>query len=206
MQKRFIDFIVGLFMLAGIAGLLTLAYRVSSFSSFESRTTYSLSASFDNIGGLKLRAPVTLSGVKIGQVSSIALDPATFKANVTFLINAQDNDLPVDTSASIYTQGLLGANYISLSPGFSEQSLKNGDAIMTTRSALILEQLIGQLMFKLTNSDSSSGSSSDSTTTSTETTDTPEASLPGTTSVSAAEEKPAVTSPVTTSVTTDKSA
>lgn len=154
-------------MLAGIVGLLLLAYRVSSFSEFERSSTYTLNANFDNIGGLKIRAPVTVSGVKIGQVTNIVLDPTTFKAKVTLIIDEQDNDLPTDTSASIYTQGLLGSNYISLSPGFSEQSLKNGDVIATTRSALILEDLIGQLMFKLTGSDSDEKTSeNDSTATS----------------------------------------
>ena len=151
-------------MLAGIAGLLTLTYRVSNFSDFQRTATYNLSADFDNVGGLKVRSPVTLSGVKIGQVSAIELDPATFKAKVTLVIDEQDNDLPIDTSASIYTQGLLGSNYISLAPGFSTESLKNGDMITTTRSALILEQLIGQLMFKLTGSNSSSADSASTTT------------------------------------------
>lgn len=160
MQKRIIDILVGLFMIAGIMGLLVLAYRVSSFSNYQANSTYTLTADFDNVGGLKVRAPISIGGVKIGQVSGISLDRNTFRAKVILLIDDRDNNLPIDTSASIYTQGLLGSNYISLSPGFSNESLKDGGVIATTRSALILEDLIGQLMFKLTG-DSDKKNSSD---------------------------------------------
>ncbi len=159
MQKRIVEIIVGLFMLAGAFGLLVLAFKVSSFNQYEKKDSYNLTADFDNVGGLKVRAPVEISGVKIGQVSNITLDQMTFKAKVTMTIDDKSNDLPVDTSASILTQGLLGSNYISLSPGFSNDSLKPNGVIDTTNSALILENLIGQLMFKLNGSGSSSSSS-----------------------------------------------
>ena len=106
-------------------------------------------ADFDNIGALKVRAPVSVSGVKVGRVSAIQLDPQTYRASVTLQINNGYKDLPVDTAASILTQGLLGSNYISLSPGFDQKMLKPGEHIETTHSALILENLIGQLMFNL---------------------------------------------------------
>ena len=108
---------------------------------------YTVTAEFDNIGNLKIRAPVSLSGVPIGQVSGIVIDKNNFRALVTLQLNKAVNTLPIDTSASILTQGILGANYISLTPGFEENSLKNGDRIETTRSALILENLIGQFMY-----------------------------------------------------------
>ncbi len=164
MQKRLIEILVGLFMIAGIVGLLLLAYRVSSFSEYESNNSYKLTAEFDNIGGLKVRAPISIAGVRVGQVSAISLDSNNFRAKVSMMIDAQDQNLPVDTSASILTQGLLGSNYISLSPGFSNESLKDGGTIDTTRSAMILEDLIGQLMFKLGDSnkkDTSADSASD---------------------------------------------
>lgn len=157
--KRMINTLVGLFMLAGIGGLLVLAYKVSSFSHYEKGDSYILTADFDNVGGLKVRAPVEIGGVKIGQVDSITLDPNTFKAKVTMSIDDKANNIPVDTSASILTQGLLGSNYINFMPGFSPESLKEGDTIDTTHSALILENLIGQLMFKLNSSDSSASAS-----------------------------------------------
>jgi len=142
------EFIVGLFIIAGAFALMVLAFRVSGiFHIIPKKNTYELKAEFDNIGDLKVRAPVSIAGVRIGQVKSINLDHKNFRALVTFTITSRERDLPVDTSASILTQGLLGANYISLSPGFSEQYLKNHDMIQMTRSAIILENLIGQLIY-----------------------------------------------------------
>ncbi|MES2998086.1 MAG: outer membrane lipid asymmetry maintenance protein MlaD [Pseudomonadota bacterium] len=147
MRDRIIEVWVGLFMLIGIIALLILALKVSGLS--VGSDGYSVTANFDNIGGLKIRSPVTLSGVKIGQVSGITLDSTQFKAVVTMRIDANQRQLPADTSASILTQGLLGANYISLKPGFDQTFLKNGSAIQDTHPALILEDLIGQLIFSL---------------------------------------------------------
>lgn len=154
MQQKSIEIIVGLFMLAGIAALFMLALKVSGLSNEIYDKSFQIKASFDNIGSLKPRAPVTVAGVKIGQVTEIDLNKTTFKATVTMKIEQSQNTLPKDTSASIFTEGLLGSNYISLSPGYDEQALKNGDTIQNTRPALVLENLIGQLMFKLTGSDS----------------------------------------------------
>jgi phospholipid/cholesterol/gamma-HCH transport system substrate-binding protein len=148
-RDRIIEVWVGLFMLISIIALLLLAFKVSGLSNAVGSNGYTISAAFDNIGGLKIRSPVTLAGVRIGQVSGITLDDSRFKAVVTMRIDANQRNLPADTSASILTQGLLGANYISLKPGFEQVFLKNGSKIQDTQPALILEDLIGQLIFSL---------------------------------------------------------
>jgi phospholipid/cholesterol/gamma-HCH transport system substrate-binding protein len=148
-RERSIEMTVGLFMLAGVVALLVLALKVSGLSTYAGNSSYSITASFDNIGSLKPRAPVTIAGVWVGEVTAIQLDPTTFKASVTMQLDADQNKIPTDTSASIFTQGLLGANYISLSPGFNETFLKNGDRINNTHPALILENLIGQFLFSV---------------------------------------------------------
>jgi phospholipid/cholesterol/gamma-HCH transport system substrate-binding protein len=140
---------VGFFIIVGLCGLFFLAFKVSGLTQIGNGHYYVLKADFDNIGALKVRAPVSVSGVKVGRVSDISLDPQTYRASVTLQINNGYKDLPVDTSASILTQGLLGSNYISLSPGFDQKMLTSGEHIETTHSALILENLIGQLMFNL---------------------------------------------------------
>lgn len=151
MRDRILEFWVGLFMLMGIIALFILSLKVSGLSSFSS-TGYTVTAAFDNIAGLKIRSPVTLAGVKIGQVSGIKLDTTQFKAIVTMRIDADQRKLPSDTSASILTQGLLGANYVSLKPGFDQVFLKDGSTIQDTQPALILEDLIGQIIFSLKSS------------------------------------------------------
>jgi len=150
-RARSIETLVGLFMLAGIVALLVLALKVSGLSSYVGGTGYIVTANFDNVGDLKIRAPVTISGVRVGAITKIQLDKTTFKAVVTMKINADQNEIPADTSASIYTQGLLGSNYISLNPGYDQTVLKNGSVIGNTHPALILEDLIGQLLFSLKN-------------------------------------------------------
>ncbi|MBS0350033.1 MAG: outer membrane lipid asymmetry maintenance protein MlaD [Proteobacteria bacterium] len=147
-RNRTIEVIVGLFMVLAFLALIFLAFEVSGIN-FSSHKTYYLTADFDDIGSLKVRAPVQVSGVTVGRVSDINLDPKTFRARVTLEISAQYNDLPIDTSASIFTQGILGSNYIALSPGYEAENLKSGGHIDTTHSALILENLIGQLLFSL---------------------------------------------------------
>lgn len=150
MNTKVIEVVVGLFIIAGAIALLFLAYRVSSFSNFSGSNFYTVTAEFDNVGDLKVRAPVSIAGVNIGSVKDIVLDPQTFRAKVVLAISRGDMNLPADTSASILTQGLLGSNYISLIPGFSPENLTPGGQIETTRSAIILENLIGQLMYSLT--------------------------------------------------------
>lgn len=149
MRERLIETIVGLFILAGVLALLVLALKVSGLSTAMNSGGYFVSAKFDNIGSLKVRAPVSIAGVKVGEVTSIKLDKNSFRAVVTIQINRDQNTLPIDTSAGIFTQGLLGANYISLVPGYENAYLKNGDKIENTHPALILENLIGQLLFNI---------------------------------------------------------
>lgn len=149
MRRGLLDFIVGLFILMGILALVFLAFRVSGLTHYTSSDFYTVRANFDNVGDLKVRAPVTIAGVKVGQVSAIDLNPVTFRAAVYMQINKREDKIPIDTSASILTAGILGSNYIGLSPGYDEAVLKNRGEITTTHSALILENLIGQFLFNM---------------------------------------------------------
>lgn len=153
-NNKAIELLVGLFIIAGVAALVALALKVSGLAFYSGQQTYQLTASFDNIGSLKVRAPVRLAGVQVGEVRSIHVDPKTFKAVVTLAINSNQNQLPSDTSANIQTEGLLGSNFIALIPGYAEDFLKNGDTIEVTQSALVLENLIGQLMYSANKSKS----------------------------------------------------
>lgn len=155
MRLRVLEFIVGLFMLAGLLALVFLAFKVSGLVVVGQRHYYTITAEFDNVGDLKVRAPVEVSGVTVGRVTRIQLNDNNFRAVVTMEINQQTNSLPTDTAAEILTQGILGSNYISLTPGFEEANLKNGDRIETTHSAIILENLVGQLLYNLKSSKSS---------------------------------------------------
>jgi len=149
MRSKVIEILAGLFMIIGFLALLFLAFKVSGLTRLEQGATYRVTADFEDIGSLKVRAPVQVSGVTVGRVTDIDLDPDTFRARVTMQIDSQYNDLPVDTSASIFTQGILGSNYVALTPGFESEHLRAGSHIETTHSALILENLIGQLLFSL---------------------------------------------------------
>lgn len=144
-----IEIAVGVFVVIGIAALIMLAMQVSNLANLsQGGNAYTLKAKFENIGGLKERAPVMMSGVRLGQVSGVHLDSKTFEAVVSMRISQNFNNLPVDTTASIFTSGLLGEQYISLEPGGDEKMLKDGDAIALTQSAMVLEQVIGQVLFK----------------------------------------------------------
>lgn len=154
-RQRYLDFSVGLFMLLGSLALLIMVMQVSGISGIASKKSYHVSADFTDIGGLKVRAPVTVAGVKIGEVTKIDLQPGELNAKVTMLLR---NDKPIpfeDSSARILTQGLLGSNYISIVPGFDDDSngehpyLREGDKIVKTQEAIILENLIGQLLFNI---------------------------------------------------------
>jgi phospholipid/cholesterol/gamma-HCH transport system substrate-binding protein len=147
MNSRAIEILVGLFMLLFLAAMLVLAMKVSNLNSLTSSEGYTLVAKFENIGGLKPRASVAASGVKVGQVSNISYDRETFEASVTLTIDAEFNSFPLDTTASIYTAGLLGEQYIGLDPGAEDDVLKDSDEITLTQSALVLERLIGQVLF-----------------------------------------------------------
>lgn len=150
-KQKMIDLIVGLFMIAGIIAFSFLAVRVSGLSSYTSKNMYHITANFKNIGDLKVRAPVTIGGVTVGRVMDIKLDPITFGAIVSMDISDQVKNIPIDSTANIFTAGLIGANYISITPGFEENYLKNNDKIENTNQALILQNLIGQLMFSINN-------------------------------------------------------
>lgn len=142
------DTLVGLFVALGIAGLFFLALQVSNLSSFTEQEGYSITARFENSGGLKVKSPVSAAGVKIGQVSDISFDPKTYESVVTLRIYSQYNSIPDDTTASIFTAGLLGEQYVSLEPGGSSEFLKENSKIEITQSAIILEKAIGQFLFK----------------------------------------------------------
>jgi phospholipid/cholesterol/gamma-HCH transport system substrate-binding protein len=142
------DTLVGLFVAVGIAGLFFLALQVSNLSSFTRQDTYTISANFDNSGGLKVKSPVSVAGVKIGQVTAISLDTHTHQSVVTMSIFKQYNSLPDDTTASIFTAGLLGEQYVNLEPGGSEEFLADQGKIELTQPAIILEQAIGKFLFK----------------------------------------------------------
>ncbi len=142
------DTLVGLFVAAGITALFFLALQVSNLSALTEKDSYTITARFENSGGLKVKSPVSAAGVKIGQVSAISLDPKTYEAVVKMSIYSQYNNIPSDTTASVFTAGLLGEQYVSLEPGGSEEFLKNNGAIEITQSAIILEKAIGQFLFK----------------------------------------------------------
>jgi phospholipid/cholesterol/gamma-HCH transport system substrate-binding protein len=146
LSQRKIESLVGLFLLFAIFALMVLAFKVSGLTSFFKPDSYTVSAEFDDIGQLKVRSPVKVGGVLVGEVSSITLDPATFKAIVKLSIQDKFNAIPDDSSAGILTAGLLGDNYIAISPMYSQTYLKNGSEIQDTHSAMILEKLIGQLI------------------------------------------------------------
>lgn len=136
-------------MLAAFLAFLVLAFKISGLSTYSGRNGYYVTAAFDNVGGLKVRAPVTIAGVRVGEVTGVNLNDTDFKAVVTMRLNAKQDKIPEDSSARILTQGLLGSNYISLTPGFDSQFLHAGSQITETQPALILENLIGQLVFNL---------------------------------------------------------
>lgn len=149
LSKRVVEFIVGLFILAGIVAMFVLAFKVSGLNMYSARGSYQVRAIFDNIGDLKVRAPVTIAGVRVGEVGDIRVDNRTFKATVWLRIDKNQNKLPADTTAKILTAGIIGANYIELIPGYNATDLKDGDVINDTQPAIILENLIGQLIYKL---------------------------------------------------------
>ena len=146
-RERKIESAVGLFVAAGLAALLMLAVRVGNLALQSDTGTYLVTARFENIGGLRVRAPVSMSGIRIGEVVGLAFDPETYEAIATLAIEGRFDRVPADSSASIFTAGLLGEQYVSISPGVEEAFLAAGDEIGLTQSAMILERLIGQFLF-----------------------------------------------------------
>jgi phospholipid/cholesterol/gamma-HCH transport system substrate-binding protein len=144
--NRRIDTLVGGFVLLGLAALLFLALKAGNLGSFTAGGTYATQAKFDNIGGLKVRAPVKSAGVVVGRVASIAFDDQTYQAVVSMSLD-QRFKFPKDSSAKILTSGLLGEQYIGLEAGGDDKMLAAGDTIRMTQSAIVLENLIGQFLF-----------------------------------------------------------
>jgi phospholipid/cholesterol/gamma-HCH transport system substrate-binding protein len=146
MQSRALEILVGFFVCLGVAAVFILTFRVASLTSVEGGSGYKVSAAFQNIGGLKPGAAVTLAGVKIGRVKTIVIDPASFEALATLEIATSYNNIPQDSGAKILTAGLLGEQYVSIDVGGDEQPLKDGSKLKFTQSALVLENIIGQFL------------------------------------------------------------
>jgi len=155
MQRKSLDIWVGLFVMLGALALMFLALKVGNMSSMSFGPSYALKARFDNIGGLKPRAPVKSAGVVVGRVASIAFDDKTFQAQVTMRIQSE-HQFPRDSSAKILTSGLLGEQYVGLEPGGEVKNFVEGERIKSTQSAIVLENLISQFLFSKT-AESSSG-------------------------------------------------
>ena len=149
MTSRKAEIWVGVFVALGIAALFMLAMQVSNLSTLTRGDGYLLTAGFENVGGLKVRSPVTVSGVRVGRVEAIDYDYDAFEAVVSLRIGAGHDGFPEDTSASIYTSGLLGEQYIALEPGGSLENLTDGDRVELTQSALVMEQIIAQFLYSV---------------------------------------------------------
>jgi len=153
MQKATVEIWVGIFVTLGFAALLMLAMKVSNLNEAFSDQGYTITARFQNIGGLKAKAPVKMAGVTIGRVSNIDFDNEEYEAIVYLSIDKQYDKLPTDTSASILTAGVLGEQYIGLEAGADEEYLAHNDEVDLTQSAVILEQLISQFLYKSASGD-----------------------------------------------------
>ncbi|MDR2851919.1 MAG: outer membrane lipid asymmetry maintenance protein MlaD [Burkholderiaceae bacterium] len=146
MQRSRNDLWVGLFVLIGLVALLFLALQSANLLSLNFQSTYRVNAQFDNIGGLKPQTAVRSAGVVVGRVESIQFDDKTFQASVVLALQSRYH-FPRDSSVKILTSGLLGDQYIGITPGPDDKDLQDGDRITTTQSAVVLEDLIGQLMY-----------------------------------------------------------
>ncbi|MGH8445396.1 MAG: outer membrane lipid asymmetry maintenance protein MlaD [Solimonas sp.] len=147
MQSRALEILVGFFVCLGVAAVFVLTFRVASLDTVgKGEGSYRVSGLFQNIGGLKVGAAVSLAGVKIGRVREISIDPQSFQARVAMDISKQYEKIPEDSSAKILTAGLLGEQYIGLEPGGMDDYLKDGSELTLTQSALVLENLIGQFL------------------------------------------------------------
>ena len=153
-QTRSIELGTGLFVLLGLAALFFLTTQTTGSQGFTGSDTYTVTARFTNVGSLKERAPVAMSGVTIGRVNTVEFDPVGLEAIVTFEIDQKYDQIPEDSDASILTAGLLGSQYVGLQPGGSEFYLEEGSEIQFTQSAIVIENLISKYLFR-------SGSDSD---------------------------------------------
>ncbi len=148
MKRSLVEFWVGLFVLGGILAVAMLAFRVDGTGVFAIERNYKIYAKFDNIGGLSVKAPVTIAGVTVGRVSGISVNMDDFSARVELSISENFNSIPIDTSARILTAGLLGAQYIGLEQGGEDIFLTGGDAIEFTQSAFSFEDLLGGFLLR----------------------------------------------------------
>ena len=146
-QTRTMEVGTGLFVLLGIGALFFLTTQTTGQQDFDPTEVFEVQARFENVGTLKERAPVAMSGVTIGRVTKVKFDRVTLEAVVTFVIDSKFDEIPDDSDASILTAGLLGAQYIGLQAGGSETYLEDGSEIMFTQSAVVLEELIGKYLF-----------------------------------------------------------
>ncbi|HEY3859308.1 MAG TPA: outer membrane lipid asymmetry maintenance protein MlaD [Gammaproteobacteria bacterium] len=149
-QTRTIEIVTGAFIVLGFVALYIVATSATNIGAYGEGKGYTVSAEFNNIGGLKPRAAVTMAGVAIGRVTDIRLDPKSFNAQVIIQIDGRFNTIPDDSTASVLTAGLLGENYVGIDAGGSDKFLKQGSSIQYTQSALVLEKLIGQFFSKAT--------------------------------------------------------
>src|ERR1700694_1737088 len=157
-KSRTLDLGTGSFVLLCLSGLFFLTTQTTSRSiSFASPPHYDLTAKFDNVGDLKVGAPVSMSGVEMGRVTKIGFDSNEYKAVITMRIDARYNRIPTDSDAAIYTQGLLGGKFIGLTAGGAETYLKDKDQIDFTQSAFVLENLIGQVLANFAKGSGQSG-------------------------------------------------
>ncbi|MGB2942416.1 MAG: outer membrane lipid asymmetry maintenance protein MlaD [Candidatus Macondimonas sp.] len=145
-QTRLMELVVGLFICLGLAAMFLLTLQVSTQNDLRRDASYEITARFDNVGSLRVRAPITLAGVRIGRVTAVDVNPETFQAEVKLAIDQRYDKLPSDSSAAIQTAGILGEQYIALQPGGAMENLKAGDRIGFTQSAVVLENLIGRFL------------------------------------------------------------
>lgn len=146
-QTRSVELGTGLFVLLGVGALFFLTTQTTGSDAFQANDTYTVTARFDNVGSLKSRAPVAMSGVTIGRVKAVRFDPDRLNAEVTFVIDQQYDSIPEDSDASILTAGLLGSQYIGLQAGGSDMYLEEGSEIQFTQSAIVIENLISKYLF-----------------------------------------------------------
>lgn len=152
-QTRSVELGTGLFVLLGLAALFFLTTQTTGNQAFSGGDSYEVTARFENVGSLKIRAPVSMSGVTIGRVTGIEFDSASLEAKVTLIINNEFDQIPDDSDAAIQTSGMLGSQYIGLQAGGSETSLQQGSEIEFTQSAIVLENLISKYLFNSSGDD-----------------------------------------------------
>lgn len=161
MQSKTVEIWVGFFILLGFIALLMLAMKVSNLgAALSTDDGYTVVAKFENIGGLKVKSSVKMAGVRVGRITDIRYDEKTYQAVVSMLLDKQYQKIPTDSSAAIYTSGLLGEQYIGLEPGAEETYLSDapGSELMITQSAVVLEQLISKFLYGMASGDKGAGS------------------------------------------------